>query len=63
MLTGSALESISSLSLTDSNYEHAIDLLKERFNNLQILISWYIKVLATLPKVHPMKHVAELRDL
>ena len=63
MLTGSALESISSLSLTDSNYEHAIDLLKERFNNLQILLSSYIKVLATLPKVHPMKHVAELRDL
>ena len=63
MLTESALESISSLSLTDSNYEHAIDLLKERFNNLQILISSYIKVLATLTKGHPMKHVAELRDL
>ena len=31
--TGSALESVSSLFLTDSNYERAIDLLKERFNN------------------------------
>ena len=63
LLTGSALESISSLSLTDSNYERAIDLLKERFNNPQILISSCMKVLATLPKVHSMKHVAELRDL
>ena len=51
LLTGSALESISSLSLTDSNYEHAIDLLKERFNNPQILISSYMNVLATLAKV------------
>ena len=63
LLTGSALESISSLFLTGSNYERAIDLLKERFNNPQILISSYMKVLATLPKVHSMKHVAELRDL
>ena len=63
LLTGSALESISSLFLMDSNYERAIDLLKERFNYPQILISSYMKVLATLPKVHSMKHVAELRDL
>ena len=63
LLTGFALESISPLSLTDSNYERAIDLLKEHFNNPQISISSYIKVLATLPKVHSMKHVAELRDL
>ena len=63
MLTGFALESISSLSLTDSNYERAIGLLKERFNNPQDLISSYMKVLATLPKLHSMKHVAELRDL
>ena len=47
----------------DSNYERAIDLLKERFNYPQILISSYMKVLATLPKVHSMKHVAEFRDL
>ena len=33
LLTGSALESVSSLFLTDSNYERAIDLLKEHFNN------------------------------
>ena len=51
LLTGSALESISSLSLTDSNYERAIDLLKERFNNPQILISSYMNVLTTLAKV------------
>ena len=51
LLTGSALESIPSLSLTDSNYERAIDLLKERFNNPQILISSYMNVLATLAKV------------
>ena len=63
LLTGSALESISSLSLTDSNYERVIDLLKERFNNPQVLISSYMKVLATLPKLYSMKHVAELRDL
>ena len=63
MLTWYALESISSLSLTDSNYEGAIDLLKDHFNNPQILVSSYMKVLATLPKVYSMKHVAELRDL
>ena len=45
------------------NYERVIDLLKERFNNSQILISSYMKLLATLPKVHSMKHVLELRDL
>ena len=63
LLTGYALESIPSLSLTDSNYERAIDLLKDHFNNPQILVSSYMKVLATLPKVYSMKHVAELRDL
>ena len=63
MLTGYALESIPSLSLTDSNYERAIDLLKNHFNNPQILVSSYMKVLAILPKVYSMKHVAELRDL
>ena len=41
----------------------AIDILKEGFNNPQILISSYMEALTTLPKVHSMKHVAEFRDL
>ena len=40
-----------------------IDILKEGFNNPQILISSYMEVLTTLPKVHSMKHVVQFRDL
>ena len=63
LLEDTALETISGLSLTNTNYERAISLLKERFDNLQILIASYMQVLATLSKVNSMKNITALRTL
>ncbi|XP_061388720.1 uncharacterized protein LOC133323837, partial [Musca vetustissima] len=50
-LTGAALDTISSLEPTDSNYEKAIDLLKNRFDNKLLLFQTHIKEIFGLHSV------------
>ena len=62
-LTESVNECIKGLSLTSTNYPKAIDILKERYGNKQILISSYMDVLVKLPKAENMKDIEKLRKI
>ena len=48
LLEGAALAAISGLSLTESNYKNAIEILTERFGNKQLIISLPLEVLLQL---------------
>ena len=61
LLKGPALDLISGLTLSASNYDKALDLLSDRFGNRQTLITKYLDVLATLPKVQDINDVISLR--
>ena len=63
LLCSSAEECISGLSLTNENYPKAIELLKERYGNKQILINAYIQKFENLRVVKSMNKVKELRFL
>lgn len=63
LLTGTAQSSVAGLALTSANYEKAVDLLKQRFGNRQMVISSHIEVLTKLPKVESIGEVKKLRSL
>ena len=49
MLEGAALRSVQGLSLTEENYQAAIDLLQQRFGNQQQVISAHMDELLKIP--------------
>ena len=49
MLQGRALRSIQGLSLTEENYQAAVDLLQQRFGNQQQVISAHMNELLKIP--------------
>ena len=51
LLEGSAAEAISGLSLTASNYEEAVAVLKKRFGNTQLIINKHMDALLSLDPV------------
>uniref|UniRef100_A0A6P7FC60 Uncharacterized protein LOC114326809 n=2 Tax=Diabrotica virgifera virgifera TaxID=50390 RepID=A0A6P7FC60_DIAVI len=61
-LKGEAAETISSLQICDANYEVAWSLIKERFENKQLLINFHIKSLFDLPALQQESHTG-LRQL
>ena len=61
-VTGEALSSISGLALTSDNYKEAVDILKKRYGNPQVLITAYMETLLKLSKVKG-KDVSGLRKL
>ena len=61
LLTSSASECVSGLTLSNANYAEAIRLLQERFGNTQLLINAYMESFVKLPVVKSMNQVAELR--
>ena len=60
-LCDSAKLTISGLSLSSKNYKEAIDLLKERYVNTQVLINDFIKKFDQLPAVQNPNNVERLR--
>ena len=62
-LCDSALCIVSGLSLSSLNYNHAIQLLQERYGNTQVLINAYMKKFFTIPPVKNDKDVRSLRKL
>ena len=50
-LSEDAISTISGLSPTSLNYREAIDILKQRYGNTQVLISSYMKKFVLLPKI------------
>ena len=61
-LTGEALVSISGLALSSDNYKEAIDILKKRYGNPQVLITAYMETLLKLGKIKG-KDISGLRKL
>ncbi|XP_065675822.1 uncharacterized protein LOC136092029 [Hydra vulgaris] len=63
LLRGPALSSISGLSLSNENYKVALDILKERYDNKQNMISSHMKKLLSLERVHNLNKIDRLRYL
>ena len=66
LLEHTALESISGLTLTSTNYHEAIDILRKRFGNKQQIISRHMDILLNVEVVtsqHNLKGLRHLYDL
>ena len=57
------LDIISGLTLSSSNYLKALDILRERYGNKQILISSHMDVLVKLPRATSFKDIETLRKI
>ena len=62
-LEGEALHAISGISLTNSNYEKAWNLLKERYGNPQLVITSHMNELLRLHRVTSEKDLSGMRRL
>ena len=62
-LSGEALSCIKGLRLSNENYPKALDMLKERFGNPQILISVHMNKILELESVSSVSNVKQLRNL
>ena len=62
-LTETTSECIKGLSLSSANYQKAVEILKERYGNTQILISYYMDVLVKLPRADNMRDIDKLRKI
>ncbi|XP_065678959.1 uncharacterized protein LOC136093693 [Hydra vulgaris] len=63
LLKGSALSSISGLSLSNENYKVALDILKERYENKQNMISSHMRKLLSFERLHSVNKTEKLRHL
>ncbi|XP_068670957.1 uncharacterized protein [Montipora foliosa] len=63
LLTGITQSVVTGLALTSANYEKAVELLKRRFGNRQVVISSHMEALTKIPKVASASEVKRLRSL
>ena len=63
LLFHTAAELVSGLALSSTNYEKAVELLKERFGITQTLISAHMDALVRIPRVENIAHVTKLRAI
>jgi hypothetical protein len=62
-LKGEALSAVAGLALNSENYKEAIDILKDRFGNEQVLISAHMESLLRISKIKSRDNVKGLRML
>jgi hypothetical protein len=62
-LKGESLSGVSGLTLNSENYQEAIEILKGRFGNEQILISAHMESLLRISKIASRDNIKELRML
>ena len=60
---GEALAAISGLTLTSDNYQEAVQVLKDRFGNEQVLISAHMESLLKINKIKSVDNMKGLRML
>ena len=63
LLKGDAASSISSFRITEENYETAVNLLNERYNNKQLIVSSHMTNLLNLPQLISSDNVNDLRKI
>ena len=61
LLDGQAASAIAGLQLTAKNYEDAIEILRSRYGNKQIIISSYMDILLNLPVVTSLSDIRRIR--
>ena len=61
LLEGAALSAITGLALTEPNYANAVDILKERFGNKQLIISSHMEALLKLKPVTALSDIKGMR--
>ena len=62
LLEGPAARAVQGLPLTETNYDHAVELLKERYGNKQKIVSAHMEELLKLP-ICSQEKTSELRSL
>ena len=62
-VTGDAEDSIKGLTATDVNYKMAVDILKQRYGNTQVIVNSHMKSLTRLPSVHDDRDTKRIRKL
>ena len=63
LLEGTASDTVSGFTLTDSKYDAAVDLLHERYSNKQLIINSHIQQLVQLPQITHEEHTKKSRNL
>lgn len=63
LLEENAYSAISGLTLSSENYKQAVEILKTRYNNEQVLISAYMQKFVKIPKVKNIHDIQGLRFL
>ena len=63
LLCGSAANLVSGITLSDTNYSKALELLHDRFGNTQSLVAAHMDKLVKIPKVVDISDVNKLRDM
>lgn len=63
MVTHGALEAIAGLTLTGANYEEAVEILRKRFGNKQLIINQHMEHLLNIDGVSSQHDVKGLRHL
>ena len=63
LLEGQALTAIAGVKMTGANYENAIEILRERFAQRNIIVNSHMKALLNLQKAFSEKDVKALRKL
>ena len=63
LLEGPAAKAISGIQMTNSNYEEAVDILKKRFSQKQIIINAHMEALLSLQRVSSERDIRSLRKL
>ena len=62
-MKGAAAAAINGLTLTDSNYDEAVQILHDRFGNKQLLISANMERLLSIKEVHNAEAASKIREL
>ena len=62
-LSGEAANSIAGLSITNQNYEEAVEILQHRYGDRQFAISQHLDTLVDLPKIDSADDLRKLRTL
>ena len=63
LLDGTALEAIAGLTLSSANYQQALEILRKRFGNKQVIISKHMDTLLNMDTIPSDRHLRDLRRL
>ena len=63
LLTGPAAATVAGLALTEANYQNAVELLKKRFANRQVIINSHMDKLMNIPPMNSGASVNKLRAM